>query len=136
ASLYTDNDVAIGVAETLRAMGHTVITARDLHTTRILDDEQLLIAADRQWIFVTKDKGFRTLHDAWRRRSKAWNVTPTHSGILVLHGDWLRERAAQEIYDFLSQGLTLTNELHEYFKGTGWTRRPCNNLAGRYGDGH
>jgi hypothetical protein len=124
ASLYTDNDIDVGVAETLRAMGHIVVTARDLHTTRVLDDEHLLIAAERQWIFVTKDKGFRTLHDAWRRWSRAWNVTPTHSGILILHGEWLRVRATQEIFDFLDQGPPLTNELDEYFMGTGWTRRP------------
>ncbi len=70
ASIYLDHAVSAHIAARLRYYGHYAVTARELGLDAAKDDEHLLVAAQRSWIFVTHDEGdFTLLHDAWRRWS-------------------------------------------------------------------
>ena len=85
AGIYTDNDVPLRVAPLLRARGHGVTPTRDLGRSAALDDDQLLLAAQRGWTLVTHNrKDYELLHDAWRRWFSAFAVAATHAGILIL----------------------------------------------------
>jgi predicted nuclease of predicted toxin-antitoxin system len=82
---YLDNDLAAGVALSLRTAGHVAISARDLRLRRATDDEQLLVAADAGRVFVTHNEDdFTLLHDAWRKWFSAKGVQAQHAGILVV----------------------------------------------------
>ncbi len=72
AAFYIDNDMALEVADLLRATGHTAATARDLRREGDSDDEQLLVASQQSRIFVTHNESdFILLYDAWQRWSAA-----------------------------------------------------------------
>jgi predicted nuclease of predicted toxin-antitoxin system len=123
--LYLDHNVALEVAELLRRRGHLAIAARDLGLERATDDVQLLTAAERGLILLSHDtKDYPLLHDAWRRWSNAWNVTPLHHGILIVPQQWSRTQIVDMVDAFLATAPTLTNELYRYYPALGWVRRP------------
>ncbi len=134
ASLYIDNDVAVGVAVLLRGAGHQAVTTRDLGRTRASDAAQLLTAAQRNWIFVTHNANdFALLHDGWRRWSEAWGVPAQHAGIVVLPQATAAERArrrldevelAQFLIDLFATGAPRANELWQWRRGRGWVLEP------------
>ncbi len=79
------------------------------------DGHHLLMAAQAGRIFVTHNaKDFITMQDAWVRWSGAWGVTLMHAGILVIPQGWTPLYAAREIAQFLSNRVSLPNEIDAY----------------------
>jgi hypothetical protein len=73
AAFYLDNDIDIALATLLSASGHTATTAHDQHLQRAPDAEHLFLAAQNEWIMVTRNANhFRVLHEAWRLWTAAW----------------------------------------------------------------
>ena len=67
AAFYLDNDVNIRVSTLLRAADHHAITTRDLGLESASDEEQLLLAAQQGWIFVSHNEAdFVLLDAAWQ----------------------------------------------------------------------
>lgn len=129
SDFYIDNDVALEVAELLRAVGHTAVTARDLGREGSTDDEQLLVASQDGRIFVTHgEHDFILLHDAWQRWSAAWGVTAYHAGILIVpqgsrYGiNWAAEAITQAVIACLEQCAPVAGQLFRR-KQAGWQRR-------------
>jgi len=125
---YFDQNVAVQVATQLRYYGHHATTARDEGQTGVGDDRHLLMASLRGWTLVTHDRNdFSLLHDAWRRWSVAWQVTPLpqHAGVLVIpQGRWSAAEAARELDSFVRAGHPRTNELYHWQPGPGWVQQP------------
>lgn len=129
ADFYIDENVPVRIAELLRHHGHNSVTTRDLRQEGAGDEEQLLTAAQRGWIFVTYNtKDFVLLHQAWCRWLKADDIPAEHAGILILPQAprLSAEQAAQELIDLVdsgrSQGLSLAGQLYEWLPGQGWVR--------------
>jgi hypothetical protein len=128
ADFYLDHNVAVELGHLLRGLGHTVRTADELGLAAAKDDEHLLLASERAWIFVTNNKrDFTLLHGAWKRWATAWGVTPQHFGIMIMPqespGDLPRARVAQAIEDLIRNGAPLANECYEWRPSRGWV--PC-----------
>ena len=107
----------IQAADELRLLGHEATTARDLQLTRGQDALHLLVAVQRGWIVVTRDKDFTLLHDAWQRWTYAWQVQESHAGILLTPHMWLADQAAREVHAFFQTGQPLANRLYEWRRG-------------------
>ena len=127
ADFYTDHDVAPRLAILLHAMGHDVVTTRQLGLTRAGDEEQLLTAAQQQRVFVTHSgDDFLLLHRAWRLCSRSCLPTPPpeHAGILVIpQAPRLGHHVAARALDGLVKaGVPLANELYRWRHGSSWTR--------------
>ncbi len=129
AELYIDSNVALEVAEFLRAAGHTAATVRDLRREGNSDDEQLLVASQHGRIFVThNERDFILLHDAWQRWSAAWGVAAHHPGILIVpqgrrYGiDWGPEEVSQAVIACLQQCSPAADQLYRRTEA-GWQRR-------------
>ena len=129
ATFSSDNNVALEVADLLRAAGHAAVTARDLGLEGASDDEQLLVASRQGRIFVThNERDFILLHDAWQRWTEARGVADRHAGILIVpqgtrYGvDWGATRIAQELITGLHRCRPVANELFRR-KEAGWERR-------------
>ena len=86
ARLYLDHNVSLHAAPALQAVGHDVLSTRDLGATRRPDHAQLLFATQAGLVLVTLDRhDFTMLHDAWQTWPRAFGVSfPPHPGILVL----------------------------------------------------
>ncbi len=127
ADFYADQNISLDLIALLRGRGHTAITARDLGLERARDDEHLLVAAERGRMLLTYNRDdFELLHDAWRRWSRAWQVTAAHAGILIAPHPPHRSvaEAAREIDSLLASGYPLANELYRWRPVGGWVRRP------------
>ena len=61
---YTDEHVALAVANGLRQRGIDTLTARDADTLGFADKEQLAIAHDTGRVVVTNDRDYVILHNA------------------------------------------------------------------------
>ena len=129
AELYIDSNVALEVAEVLRAAGHTTVTARELRREGNSDDEHLLVASQHGRIFLThNERDFILLHDAWQRWSAAWGVAVHHAGILIVpqgrrYGiDWEPEEVSQAVIACLQRCAPIAGQLFRR-KETGWERR-------------
>jgi predicted nuclease of predicted toxin-antitoxin system len=125
ADLYLDNDVSLHLAPLLRAVGHQVMTARDLGLGTATDDVQLLTAARQRWTLVTSNRrDFRLLHDAWRTWPAAFNVTlPPHAGILVLdHAAPEEQFQGVEALLAATETSLLEGELFWWRPAAGWRR--------------
>jgi hypothetical protein len=113
AAFYLDNDVDVALATLLQAQGHTATTVRDLRLQRAPDAERLLLAAQNEWIMVTRNAGhFRVLHDAWRLWSVAWDIPIRHAGILIIPHGPIRE-AVISITGIIDMNVPLSNQLYE-----------------------
>ena len=128
ADFYLDHNVAVELAAILPGLGHTVSTADELGLAAADDDEHLLLASQRGWIFVTNNKkDFTLLHKAWRRWAASWGVSPHHSGILIMPqeapGLLLRSDVARAIDDLVHSGIPLANECYQWRPSRGW--QPC-----------
>lgn len=103
-------------------------TAAELGLHRATDGHHLLMAAQADRIFVTHNaKDFITMQDAWGRWSKAWGVSPTHAGILIISQAWSPLVAAREIAQFLGNRVSLPNEIYAYDADPNvrrWVRNP------------
>lgn len=120
AAFYLDHDVDVVLADLLRARGHQATTVRDLGLERASDAEHLLLAAQRGWLFVTRNGGhFLVLHQAWRLWSAAWNVPLRHAGILIIPHGRIRELAFH-IAEFPRMDLPVANALYEWHWQRGW----------------
>lgn len=93
------------------------------------DNEQLLVAAQRNRVFVTRnERDFILLHDAWQRWGRAWGVTVTHPGVLILPQGtrygvfWDAERITGAILTCLTRCSPLTNGIFRW-KVRSWQRR-------------
>lgn len=125
ADAYADRNVSFDLVGALRSTGHRVVTARDEGLDHAGDDVHLLSAAQRERVLLTSNaKDFRLLHDAWRRWSNAWNVSPRHHGLVVSRQTWSWQRAARELDVFLRTTPELPNALYEWFPDRGWDQRP------------
>jgi hypothetical protein len=129
AAFYNDNDVAVEVAELLRAAGHTAVTARDLRREGNSDDEHLLVASQHGRIFLThNERDFILLHDAWQHWSAVWGVATHHAGILIVpqgrrYGiDWGPAEVAQVVIACLQECSPAANQVYRR-KEAGWQRR-------------
>ena len=124
AAFYLDHNVHRGLAQLLRTGGHDAVATHEISLERATDDVQLLTAAEHGWIMVTHNrKDFVLLHRAWRRWSRAWNVTPEHAGVVILPQGRPHTDLKDLLNGFLEQGLPLFNELYEWRAGEGWIRR-------------
>ena len=115
-AFFLDHIVSLRLAEFLRPRGHTARTAREMRLESVGDEQILLTAATHEWIVVTHNvKDFRILHDTWLLWSGAWDVQPTHHGILIIpdYHQWLPERAAEEMDAFAARGVSLSNALYD-----------------------
>ena len=121
AHFYLDENIPIQVARELPHWGHHGITVRDQGLLRAGDDEHLLLAAQRGWIFVTRNRDdFILLHNAWQRWTRAWQVQEQHAGILITPHEWVAAQTALEVHQFVQTGLPLQNQIYEWRQGR-WT---------------
>lgn len=121
ARLYVDHNVSRWVVTALRAIGHSVVTAREQGLHQAGDEENLLFATRTDRIVVTHDVAdFMMLHRAWLLWSSEWGVNPSHPGILVVYQS-IRPVMAQEVDQFLHRRLALTNRLYRWRPSDGWT---------------
>jgi hypothetical protein len=121
---YLDHDVAIELADDLRALGHQALTTRDQGAETARDFRQLLIAAQAHRVLVTHNrKDFRLLHGAWITWSEVWGVQAIHAGILILpHARPAESARRLQAFAQNHPGL-LSNELHECNGRGEWIRR-------------
>ena len=123
SSFYLDHDVSRHLATALRASSHSVVTTFELGAERQPDGEQLLIAATNRWILLTHNRAdFELLHDAWLRWSAAWDITPTHAGILVLPQGRPPIMISSHI-NALVDDRDPSNELHILLRNGQWKRQ-------------
>ena len=126
AAFYLDNDVPTALARELRGQAHRAATTRGRGLGRAGDDEQLVVAAQHNEIFVTCNRSdFFLLHDAWLRWAGIWALSPVpeHSGILVIPQDWPPDLAAHEIDLFVTRRGSFPNQCYRYRMGQGWEAR-------------
>jgi hypothetical protein len=128
ARFIFDHDVSSDIAIHLHFLGHDVVTARTIRQEKATDYQHLLFAAEQTRILVShNEKHFVLLHGAWHVWSQAWNVTPQHSGILIiphrkpLVPRWQPASAAQELAQFVDSHPTLSSQAYAWREGAGWT---------------
>jgi hypothetical protein len=125
AVLYLDHNVPRPVVPFLQVAGHDVLTARDLNATRLTDDAQLLIAAQRGRILVTHNRrDFTLLHQAWVTWPAAMKADEfAHPGILVLDAV-AYDRLATVMVDFFNRQdvQQLRNSILWWRRSLGWRR--------------
>ena len=115
AHFYLDENLPIAVAWQLLIFGHTAQTVRDMQRLRASDDYHLLLAAQLNAIFVTRNRSdFVLLHNAWSRWSRAWNVEQHHPGIIVTPHAWLADRTATELAGLVAGTALMQNRLYEW----------------------
>ena len=126
AALYLDHGVALAVIAPLQNAGHDVLTVKNLGLRAAGDDHHLLAAAHLGRILVTYDADFILLHNAWRRWSADWGVSPRHSGILITPQPPVcsAERAVRELVAVLTSSYAFKNELYRWVAGAGWIHHP------------
>jgi hypothetical protein len=124
ADLYADHNIRRDVRDAMRARGHALTITGDLGLGRATDDAQLLVAAEHGLILLTYNhKDFVLLHDAWRRWSTAWGVSPRHVGIIVPKAQWSAERASAEIDRLLAAVASFEDAFYEWHGALGWIHR-------------
>ena len=113
-TLYADYDVAFGIVEALRGLGHIVATTRDIGQEDARDDEQLMTASVNGWVLVSHNRqDFIDLHFAWLHWSRVWSVPAVHAGIVIIPQQvWTLRRAAEVVDRFLARHHDLRNTLH------------------------
>ena len=90
------------------------------------DLEQLAIARRTGRVFVTHDRAYALLHEAWRAWTAEWGLAETrHPGIVILpDAGVLPAEAAAEAIDALAKEQTsFENRLFEYNARDGWRER-------------
>lgn len=129
ARFYVDNDIARRVVSHLEVAGHDALAAWDARLDGATDDEQFLFAVQQQRILLThNERDFLLLHDAWRRWTQVWNLTESHSGILVVPQGmrygiyWDADQISRTVLDLMNQDLPLVGELFRWKEGR-WQRR-------------
>ncbi len=86
ADLYLDENTTVRLIEPLTALGHDVVSANDLGHKGRVDADQFLVSAEYGRVLLTSDRNdFRLLHEAWTAWSRAWGVSRSHAGIIVIH---------------------------------------------------
>ena len=126
ADLYLDHGVALAIIPLLQANGHTVITAKSLGLAGAGDDEHLLTAMHLGRTLVTYDADFIVLHNAWRRWSADWRVSPQHFGVLLTPQPPVSSalQGAHALNAILASGYPLTNQLYRWTAHSGWIHHP------------
>ena len=126
ASLYLDHGIAHEVIAHLHAADHEAVTARSLGLAMAGDDEHLLTATRLGRILVTYDQDFITIHNAWRRPSAAWGISPQHAGVLITPQPPVTSasQGARALNTILASGQPLANELHRWTISRGWVHHP------------
>jgi hypothetical protein len=121
ASLYLDHNLAREVARILRLESHDVRSFREIHTERVTDDEQLALAYENNWIFITHNvRDFTLLHSAWRRWSRLWGVDVLHPGIIALEPVPDALQIASLVDERLRSGARVVGELAVWRPHGGW----------------
>ncbi len=113
-SIYLDDNFdADLLIVLLRNAGHTVISPRDVGTSRADDDVHLEFAAQNGYSLLTANiKHFENLHADWQLQGRS------HSGIFLVHydGDMTKDMTFRDIVraigNLLSSGVPIANELH------------------------
>ena len=128
ARYHFDENVNYDIAVVLVALGHDVVTSRDLRMDGQDDDLHLLAAANDKRILVTHNgRDFVVLNPAWRHWSRAWHAPVEHAGILIVpqapHPS--PDLAAREL-DAIPSRVSLANECWSYEWRTlhDWEHRP------------
>lgn len=120
ARLYIDQD-ALRIAPLLRADGHDVVTAYELGLHGAQDEEQLIVAVQRNRTLITPNRDdFQMLHRAWLLWFAAWPGAPAHPGILVIPQRAEPAHIVQQITQFLVASPPLPNELYSRSPQRGW----------------
>jgi hypothetical protein len=124
AEFYVDHMVARRIVWLLRALGYLAVTTAELGRDRAKDPDQLLYAAQRNWIVLTHNRNdFEMLHEAWIRWSEAWNIEPVHSSILVTPPHLTARDTVANIEAIATSNQPITNQLYRYDLTTGtWAR--------------
>lgn len=133
ADFYLDHDASARTFQAdLRGYGHQVVTTRAEGMFRATDAEQLLYAARRGWILVTRNgEHFGLIHEAWHTFADAWslNPTPTHAGILAISQQpavpWATVAAAMDQFVVSRPPGAFAGELHLWHTAIRqWERHP------------
>lgn len=113
ARFFLDNDFPLGTGIELQRMGHDISSARSTNREHCHDEDQLLYAAAENRILVTHNRrDFVLLHDAWRRWSRAWDISEQHAGVLVLRQGNTYRQYAKHIAEYVDQLEQVANVLH------------------------
>lgn len=129
ASLYLDEDVAVALAQPLRAYGHRVTDAHAERQEEQPDPFQLLFAAERDLTLLAYNGSDHfLLNQAWGIWTHHWQVPDRHAGILLVphvRPDQLTQ-LARELDDVLTrEDTSLENALYQLTKIGGiWLRNP------------
>jgi hypothetical protein len=123
AELYSDHDIGFDTVVALRALGHAVVTTRDIGQENATDDVQLLTAASNNWILVTHNRrDFLLLHRAWRNWAAALQLSLRHSGMLVIpQQTWLFAMEAAIVDRFIRTVPALANEMYICDRAGHWS---------------
>jgi predicted nuclease of predicted toxin-antitoxin system len=113
-SIYLDDCLDWNLLITLLCnAGHTVISPRDVGTSRADDDVHLEFATQNGCALLTKDiKDFENLHTDWQSQGRP------HHGIFLVHyeGDVTKDMSYHDIVraigNLLASGVPIANEIH------------------------
>ncbi len=128
ARFHFDENVNYDIAVALVALGHDVVTSRDLGMDGRDDDLHLLAAANDNRILVTHNgRDFVVLNPAWRHWSQAWNAPADHAGILIVpQAPHMQPDVAARELDAIQSRESLINECWYYEWRTlrAWEHKP------------
>lgn len=122
AAVYLDADVAVALAELLRAAGHDAVTADDEGMKYARDSAQMLAAWRRGRVVITHNgKDFPDHHEAWQTWPAAWGVaTPRHPGVIVV-AQVGEEKLATILSTFFADGHATADRLYRWRPSDGWS---------------
>lgn len=95
ASLLTDEQISVRVAQRLTALGFDVASARDLHLLGMKDWELMAWAIQHRRAVVTENGP-----DFWREHCKCAKEGVNHPGVLVI-GAWDPDEQFWALYHYL-----------------------------------
>lgn len=123
AALYLDADVAVPLAQLLRAAGHDVVTADEEGLKYARDNIQMLAAWRRGRVLVTHNgKDFPDHYEAWQTWPPAWGVAaPSHPGVIVM-AQVGEEDLAAALSGFFSDARLVADRMYRWRPSDGWSR--------------
>lgn len=104
-SFYADHNISLRLVQFMRVSGYDITFAREQGLERAHDPAQLLHAATHDRVLLThNERDFLLLHDARTLWSRAWEIAPSHAGVIVLpqQENWSSQQAVREIEAILA----------------------------------
>jgi hypothetical protein len=121
AAVYLDADVAVALAQLLRAAGNDAVTADDEGLKYARDTVQMLASWQRSRVLVTHNgKDFLDHYEAWQTWPPAWGVdAPRHPGLVIVSQTDINDLAAALIAFFAAE-RQLADRLYRWRPSDGW----------------